>query len=199
MTAELARALIAAAQRLTLAGLTLHAAITPKLALVPAVRKRSGPQRSGRPQGGAGQDGDVGAAGPDGQVSTAGADGQASAARADGLASAPDRDGHADAAQAVGQNGRAGTGTGPAPAELERLAAGLETASGLLATSLRALKPPGRLPPLRELQTAITEPLDDDRVLLRTTDSIVDTVNTTADILRRSLGRGGERAPAAAG
>jgi uncharacterized membrane protein YccC len=159
MTAELARALIAAAQRLTLAGLTLHAAITPKLALVPAVRKGSGPHRSGRTQGGAG-------------------------------ASAP---------EAVGQNGRAGTGTGPARTELERLAAGLETASGLLARSLRALKPPGRLPPLRELQTAITEPLDDDRVLLMTTDSIVDTVNTTADILRRSLGRGGERAAAAAG
>ena len=159
MTAELARALIAAAQRLTLAGLTLHAAITPKLALVPAVRKGSGPHRSGRTQGGAG-------------------------------ASAP---------EAVDQNGRADTGTGAARTELERLAAGLETASGLMARSLRALRPPGRLPPLRELQTAITEPLDDDRVLLMTTDSIVDTVNTTADILRRSLGRGGERAAAAAG
>jgi hypothetical protein len=139
MTAELARALIAAAQRQALAELTLHAAITPEPALVPA-------------------------------------DGKGSA-----------------------QDARAGTETGPPSPELDRLAAGLETASGLLAGSLRALKPPKRLPPLRELQTAITEPLDDDRVLLMTTDSIVDTVNTTADILHRYLGRGGEGAAAATG
>jgi len=137
MTAELARALIAAAQSQALAELTLHAAITPELALVPADRKGSA------------------------------------------------------------QDGRADTETGPPSPALDRLAAGLETASGLLARSLRALKPPGRLPPLRELQAAITEPLDDNRVLLTTTDSIVDTVNTTADILRRHLGRGGERAAAA--
>jgi hypothetical protein len=199
MTAQLARALIAATQRLTLAGLTLHAAITPRLARVPAVQKGSGPHRPGRPQGRAGLKRDVGMAGPDGQACAAGADGRATTARGDGRASSPGSDGHATAAEAVGQNGRAETGTGPAQAELERLAAGLETASGQLARSLRALKPPGRLPPLRELQTAITEPLDDDRVLLTTTDSIVDTVNTTADILRRSLGRGEERPAAAAG
>jgi Fusaric acid resistance protein-like len=139
VTAELARALIAEAQRLALAELTLHAAITPARAFVPADRKGSA------------------------------------------------------------QDAGAETGTGPAQAELDRLAAGLETASGLLARSLRALEPPGRLPPLRELRAAITEPLDDDRVLLTTTDSMVDTVNTTADILRRHLGRGGERAAAAAG
>ncbi len=179
MTAELARALIAAAQRLTLAGLTLHAAITPGLALVPAVGKGSGRHGLGRPHRPEGEEGDAGAAGPDGQASA--------------------RDGDGLVPGAVGQNARAETGTGPARPELDRLAAGLETASGLLARSLRALKPPGRLPPLRELQTAITEPLDDNRVLLMTTDSIVDTVNTTADILRRYLGREGERAAAAAG
>jgi hypothetical protein len=81
---------------------------------------------------------------------------------------------------------------GPGRAPLDRLAAGLGTASDVLARSLRALKPPGPLPPLRQLQAAVSGQPGADRILLTTTDAIVDAVNSTTDILRRYL-NGSER------
>ena len=62
-------------------------------------------------------------------------------------------------------------------------------ASTVLARSLRALKPPGPLPPLRQLQAAVSGQPDADRVVLTTTDAIVDAVNSTTDILHRYLTR----------
>ncbi|HEV2243812.1 MAG TPA: hypothetical protein VGR98_22420 [Streptosporangiaceae bacterium] len=88
---------------------------------------------------------------------------------------------------------------GPGQAPLDRLAAGLGTASDVLARSLRALRPPGPLPPLRKLQAAVSAQPDADRVLLTTTDAIVDAVNSTTDILRRYLNgaqKQGSAAPA---
>jgi uncharacterized membrane protein YccC len=79
---------------------------------------------------------------------------------------------------------------GPGQALLDRLAAGLGTASDVLAGSLRALKPPGPLPPLREFQAAVSGRPDAGRVLLTTTDAMVDAVNSTTDILRRYLNGG---------
>jgi uncharacterized membrane protein YccC len=70
--------------------------------------------------------------------------------------------------------------------ELDNFAAGLETATHQLAGALRALQPPQPLPPLRELQLALsTEPADE--AFRSATDGIVDAMNTTADILRRGL------------
>ena len=78
---------------------------------------------------------------------------------------------------------------GPGQAPIDRLAAGLGAASDVLARSLRALKPPGPLPPLRQLQAAVSGQPDADRVVLTTTDAIVDAVNSTTDILHRYLTR----------
>jgi hypothetical protein len=66
--------------------------------------------------------------------------------------------------------------------------------SDVLAGSLRAIKPPGPLPPLRGLQAAVSGLPDADRVLLTTTDAIADAVNSTTDILRRYLNGGQKRA-----
>jgi uncharacterized membrane protein YccC len=92
---------------------------------------------------------------------------------------------------AVSADGEAGAvpspQAGPGQARLDRLAAGLGTASDVLARSLRALRPPGPLPPLRQLQAAVSRQPGADRILLTTTDAIVDAVNSTTDILRRYL------------
>lgn len=95
------------------------------------------------------------------------------------LQAAVSADGQADAVP----SGQAGPGQAP----IDRLAAGLGAASDVLARSLRALKPPGPLPPLRQLQAAVSGQPDADRVVLTTTDAIVDAVNSTTDILHRYL------------
>jgi uncharacterized membrane protein YccC len=71
---------------------------------------------------------------------------------------------------------------------LDRLAAGLAEAAGILAGSLRAMQAPGPLPPLRRLQAAIVPGPDAaSGALFAATDALVDAVNTAADILRRHL------------
>jgi uncharacterized membrane protein YccC len=71
---------------------------------------------------------------------------------------------------------------------LDRLAAGLTEAAGILAGSLRAMQPPGPLPPLRLLQAAIVPGPDAaSGALFAATDGLVDAVNTVGDILRTHL------------
>jgi hypothetical protein len=53
--------------------------------------------------------------------------------------------------------------------------------------SLRTLQPPGPLPPLRRLLTALRDHTALDPRLLRITDSLVDAVDTLDDVLRRHL------------
>ena len=80
---------------------------------------------------------------------------------------------------------------GPDPVQpwLDQLADAVREAGAQLAESLHRLGPPGQLPPLRKLQSRI--PADDgsSAALFAATDSLVDALNTTADILRRRLAR----------
>ena len=77
----------------------------------------------------------------------------------------------------------------PLPA-LDGLAAGLTEAAAILAGSLRAMRAPGPLPPLRQLQAAIIPGPDAaSGALFAATDALVDAVNTAGDILRRHLER----------
>jgi hypothetical protein len=72
-------------------------------------------------------------------------------------------------------------------APLSRLAGLVRQASAQLAESLRRLGPPGPLPPLRQAQSRIPADHGDSGALFAATDSVVDALNTTADILRRHL------------
>jgi uncharacterized membrane protein YccC len=79
---------------------------------------------------------------------------------------------------------------GPGPEatrpKLDEFAAGIDTATQQLAGALRALQPPGPLPALRELQTALSaEPTN--AAVLTATDGLVDATNSVADILRGGL------------
>jgi uncharacterized membrane protein YccC len=70
---------------------------------------------------------------------------------------------------------------------LSRLAGLVRQASAQLAESLRRLGPPGPLPPLRQAQSRIPADHSDSGALFAATDSVVDALNTAADILRRHL------------
>ncbi|MDT7651728.1 MAG: hypothetical protein QOI36_3134 [Pseudonocardiales bacterium] len=70
---------------------------------------------------------------------------------------------------------------------LDAVAAAFSTTMSSLAMSLRTLQPPGPLPPLRRLLTALRDHTALDPRLLRITDSLVDTVDTLDDVLRRHL------------
>jgi uncharacterized membrane protein YccC len=72
-------------------------------------------------------------------------------------------------------------------APLSRLAGLVRQASAQLAESLRRLGPPGPLPPLRQAQSLIPADHGDSGALFAATDSVVDALNTAADILRRHL------------
>ena len=89
----------------------------------------------------------------------------------------------------------------------DRFADNIETAATAIAASLRALRPPIGLPPLREMQTALYHQLNGSghdpgtgrgaqgadglacptTVLIGTTDEYTDALDTAADILRRNL------------
>ncbi len=118
-------------------------------------------------------------------------------------AAAADGQSPADRATADGQ-ATAGQDT---RAMADRFADNIETAAAALAASLRTLRPPGRLPPLRETQTALYHQLNGSghdpgtgrstqgadglagptTVLIGTTDEYTDALDTAADILRRNL------------
>jgi uncharacterized membrane protein YccC len=70
---------------------------------------------------------------------------------------------------------------------LDAVAAAFSTTMSSLAMGLRTLQPPGPLPPLRRLLTALRDHTALDPRLLRITDSLVDTVDTLDDVLRRHL------------
>ncbi|MCU1663677.1 MAG: hypothetical protein JWR58_3742 [Pseudonocardia sp.] len=70
---------------------------------------------------------------------------------------------------------------------LDAVAAAFSTTMSSLAMSLRTLQPPGPLPPLRRLLTALRDHTALDPRLLRITDSLVDAVYTLDDVLRRHL------------
>jgi len=87
----------------------------------------------------------------------------------------------------------AGPGVGAAA---DRFAEGGETAGRVIAGSLRSLRPPGDMPPLREMQTALYNQLTGpgkpalagpDAVLVAATDELTDALDGAADILRRQL------------
>ncbi len=74
--------------------------------------------------------------------------------------------------------------------------AGGETAGRVIAGSLRSLRPPGGMPPLREMQTALYSQLTapgkralagPDAVLVAATDEFTDALDSAADILHRRL------------
>jgi uncharacterized membrane protein YccC len=75
---------------------------------------------------------------------------------------------------------------GPSPVQprLDQLAEAVRQAGAQLAEALHRLGPPGPLPPLRALQSGIADGGDP---LYAATDSLVDALNTTSDILRRHL------------
>ena len=70
---------------------------------------------------------------------------------------------------------------------LDAVAAAFSTTMSSLVMGLRTLQPPGPLPPLRRLQTALRDHTALDPRLLRITDSLVDAVDTLEDVLRRHL------------
>lgn len=86
----------------------------------------------------------------------------------------------------------------------DRFAEGIEASSGAIAGSLRSLRPPAGLPPLRELQTALQSAWDGasspaglgspagrgapTMTVPGAADEITDAFGTAADILRRRLG-----------
>ena len=84
-----------------------------------------------------------------------------------------------------------------------KFADGVEAAAGIIAGSLRSLRPPADMPPLRELQSTIYNDLSEagdhgaghvpglagpGPVLLSSTDEFTDAFDSAADILRRRLG-----------
>jgi hypothetical protein len=70
---------------------------------------------------------------------------------------------------------------------LDALATAFSTTMSSLAKVLRTLQPPGPLPPLRQLQTALRDQTALDPRLLLITDSLVDAADTLEDVLRRHL------------
>jgi len=81
-------------------------------------------------------------------------------------------------------------------AAADRFAEGGETAGRVIAGSLRSLRPPGYMPPLREMQTALYNQLTGpgkpalagpDAVLVAATDEFTDALDSAADVLHRQL------------
>jgi uncharacterized membrane protein YccC len=72
--------------------------------------------------------------------------------------------------------------------QLDRFADLVRQSGVQLAEALRRPGPPGPLPPLRELQSALY-PAGASGALMVATDGLTDALNTTADVLRQHLGR----------
>ena len=90
-----------------------------------------------------------------------------------------------------------GNGVASVAEAADRFADGVEGAGRVIAGSLRSLRPPGDMPPLREWQTAIYDQLSGAgqpaalagpaEVLTGATDEFTDALDTAADVLRRRL------------
>jgi len=170
MTGELARALTSAGHRMAQGALTLNAAVAQQR----RIRQPSGTPASSIPA----------------------ARGGTSPRRDDPTPRRDDPSPGQDSPEPVADrpvpadNGP-GQPAGQPQAALDQLAAGLTESTGTLAASLREMRPPGRLPPLRRLQAA-TMAGDDAAAdaLFAATDGLVDAIDTAADILRRHLDGG---------
>ncbi len=123
------------------------------------------------------------------------ADETATAARGPAAPDAAARGPAAPDAAARGPAAPDAAAAGPAAAA-DRFADGGETAGRVIAGSLRSLRPPGDMPPLREMQTALYNQLSGpgkpalagpDAVLVAATDELTDALDSAADILRRQL------------
>jgi uncharacterized membrane protein YccC len=103
---------------------------------------------------------------------------------------------HADGGSSA-DGAESGTGEAAVAEAVDRFADGVEDAARVIAGSLRSLRPPGDMPPLREWQTASYEQLlqpelepvlaGPAEVLTGGTDEFADALDTAADILRRRL------------
>jgi len=82
-----------------------------------------------------------------------------------------------------------GEDAGPVPGLLSQLADMVRQSAIQLAEALRRPGPPGPLPPLCAVQEQLPREDGDDGALFATTDGLVDALNTSADIIRRHLGR----------
>ncbi|HET6984591.1 MAG TPA: hypothetical protein VFI53_20775, partial [Myxococcaceae bacterium] len=78
---------------------------------------------------------------------------------------------------------RAGTPMSTTAARLEALAGGFQTATKQIASALREQAPPGRLPPLRQLQIALTEEGQSGPLVVLVTDALVDAVGSLGALL----------------
>jgi hypothetical protein len=85
----------------------------------------------------------------------------------------------------------AGTSIPTSAARLEALAGGFRTAIRQIASALREQTPPGPLPPLRQLQIALTEEGQSDPSIVLVTDALVDAVGALGDLLDARLGSRG--------
>jgi len=81
-------------------------------------------------------------------------------------------------------------------AAADRFAEGGETAGLVLSGSLRSLRPPADMPPLRQMQTALYDQLTGPgqvalagpgAILVAATDEFTDALDSAADILHRQL------------
>jgi uncharacterized membrane protein YccC len=106
----------------------------------------------------------------------------------------PRADGTAGLNGTVQANGARVTGV---TAATDRFADGIQTAAQAIAGSLRSLRPPSDMPPLREMQTVLYEQLTGpgeaplagpDTVLAGATDEFTDALDSAADFLHRRLG-----------
>jgi uncharacterized membrane protein YccC len=103
---------------------------------------------------------------------------------------------HADGGSSAA-SGESGTRGAEVVETADHLADGMEGGARVIAGSLRSLRPPGDMPPLRECQTAIYEQLTGPEVaaalagpaevLASGTDEFTDALDTAADVLRRRL------------
>jgi hypothetical protein len=189
MTARLAYSLTGIGRRIAHASLTLQAAVDSTHAKAP-----------GQPRQAAGP----GVPGPEvhAQPALAGA-GATSGQAASGEPSAEVRAKASDRPLTDGERRADETATAAgepvAPdvaAAADRFAGGGETAGRVIAGSLRSLRPPGNMPPLREMQIALYNHLTGpgkaavagpDAVLVAVTDEFTDALDSAADILHRQL------------
>ena len=196
MTARLAYSLTGIGRRIAHTLLTLQAAVDSTHAKAPGQPREA----AGQPREAAGP----GVPGPEvrAQPALAGA-GAASGQAASGEPPAGVRAKAPDGPMTDGERRADETATaagGPvapdAAAAADRFAEGGETAGRVIAGALRSLRPPGGMPPLRELQTALYNQLTGpgkralagpDAVLAAATDEFTDALNSAADILHRQL------------
>ena len=168
MTARLAYALTGIARRMAHTSLTLQAAVEGAQARAQAGAHAESPAGAqGRP-GTRAQPGNSGRPGLPGQREMSGHPAATGICGQAGIVSQPAPTGTIEtrgaAAGATGNGagataGATGNSAGATAGAVDRFADGVEDAARVIAGSLRSLRPPGDMPPLREWQTAIYDQL----------------------------------------